>query len=257
MKFYFVLFIFFIFQIDSIFAQRLPFEKTKWIKTNAKKQKIDTSSIIPNSIKIIFPTDVVTEFSFDFQTNTISIPIFAKYDSVKISYQTLPFHITQKMYLRKTITRDSIKGRYTTEDLSQTITLIDKREEFFNLGNINKSGSLVRGISIGNTQNVFVNSALNLQLEGKLNNDITLNAVINDQNIPYQPDGIEFLLNYHIKKEILPQVMLFFNKKKITFYNFIKMGKVLFWILIMLSKITTQKLLQVLQPQKENLPLLP
>ncbi|TAH28661.1 MAG: hypothetical protein EAZ06_09400 [Cytophagales bacterium] len=233
MKFYFVLFIFFIFQIDSIFAQRLPFEKTKWIKTNAKKQKIDTSSIIPNSIKIIFPTDVVTEFSFDFQTNTISIPIFAKYDSVKISYQTLPFHITQKMYLRKTITRDSIKGRYTTEDLSQTITLIDKREEFFNLGNINKSGSLVRGISIGNTQNVFVNSALNLQLEGKLNNDITLNAVINDQNIPYQPDGNtlqvqEFdrvFIKLSHKKGNITAGDVVFQQKKNYFLQFYKNGQ--------------------------------
>lgn len=233
MKFYFVLFILFIFQIDSIFAQRLPFEKTKWIKTNAKKQKIDTSSIIPNSIKIIFPTDVITEFSFDFQTNTISIPILAKYDSVKISYQTLPFHITQKMYLRKTITRDSIKGRYTTEDLSQTITLIDKREEFFNLGNINKSGSLVRGISIGNTQNVFVNSALNLQLEGKLNNDITLNAVINDQNIPYQPDGNtlqvqEFdrvFIKLSHKKGNITAGDVVFQQKKNYFLQFYKNGQ--------------------------------
>ncbi len=188
MKF-FICLIFFLVQINAIFAQRLPFEKSKWIKTKAMNEKIDSLSIIPNSIKIISPNDSLLKYSFDFQTNSIKILSETQYDSVKITYQTLPFSVTQKMYLRKIISRDSIKGRYTTEDLAQTISIIDKKEEFFNLGNMNKSGSLVRGISIGNTQNVFVNSALNLQLEGKLTNDITLNAVINDQNIPYQPDG--------------------------------------------------------------------
>lgn len=186
---FFIFFLFFLVEIHTIFAQRLPFEKSKWIKTKGAIQKIDTLSIIPNSIKIIFPIDSSYKYSFDFQTNTIKILDQTKYDSVKIVYQTLPFSIAQKMYIRKTIQRDSIKGRYSSEDLSQSISILDKKEEFFNLGNINKSGSLVRGISIGNTQNVFVNSALNLQLEGKLTEDITLNAVINDQNIPYQPDG--------------------------------------------------------------------
>ena len=68
------------------------------------------------------------------------------------------------------------------EDFSQ-------KEQILNTPGINKTGNLARGISFGNTQNVFVNSALNLQLEGKLADNINLTAAISDQNVPFQPEG--------------------------------------------------------------------
>ncbi|MEJ7660606.1 MAG: hypothetical protein WKG07_13810 [Hymenobacter sp.] len=36
---------------------------------------------------------------------------------------------------------------------------------------------------------MFVNSALNLQLEGQLTENIRLTAAISDQNVPFQPEG--------------------------------------------------------------------
>ncbi|QKG53487.1 hypothetical protein [Hymenobacter sp. BRD67] len=36
---------------------------------------------------------------------------------------------------------------------------------------------------------MFVNSALNLQLEGQLTENIHLTAAISDQNVPFQPEG--------------------------------------------------------------------
>ncbi|MCQ4878626.1 hypothetical protein NE658_14150, partial [Ruminococcus bicirculans] len=64
-----------------------------------------------------------------------------------------------------------------------------QREELFATPGINKTGVISRGISAGNNQSVFVNSTLNLQLDGKLTDNLTLMAVISDQNIPFQPDG--------------------------------------------------------------------
>lgn len=192
-KVFFSVIIFYCLSFQFTYAQRLPFEKYKWIKNNILPQPIDSFSIVPNSIQIVFPKDTSLKFNFDFNTQRIYFyqkrKENFKIDSVKIAYQTLPFRFTEKKMIRKIIKKDTTKGRYSSEDLAQTISLIEKREEFFNLGNINKSGSLVRGIALGNTQNVFVNSSLNLQLEGKLTDDITLTAVISDQNVPYQPDG--------------------------------------------------------------------
>jgi len=51
------------------------------------------------------------------------------------------------------------------------------------------NGSLMRGLSLGNNQNVVVNSNLNLQMAGKLNNDIDVVAAISDENNPIQPEG--------------------------------------------------------------------
>lgn len=44
-------------------------------------------------------------------------------------------------------------------------------------------------MSFGNNQDVFVNSTLNLQMEGKLTDDLNIRAAITDHSIPFQPEG--------------------------------------------------------------------
>src|SRR5690606_21225061 len=54
---------------------------------------------------------------------------------------------------------------------------------------LNSRGSLVRGIRFGNNQSASVQSALDLQLTGNLTDEIGINAVISDNNVPIQADG--------------------------------------------------------------------
>jgi hypothetical protein len=110
----------------------------------------------------------------------------ARADSVLLCYRVLPVALLRARYRRPRRLMDSLDFRdrpmLRLEDFSQ-------KEQIISTPGINKTGNLSRGVSFGNTQNVFVNSALNLQLEGQLTEKIHLTAAISDQNVPFQPEG--------------------------------------------------------------------
>jgi hypothetical protein len=105
-------------------------------------------------------------------------------DSVLVCYRVLPLNLALARYKRQATARDSLSlpGAFNRPPGA-------RKEELFRTPGLNKTGTVTRGVSVGNRQNVFVNSALNLQLEGKLSDEISITAAITDQNIPFQPEG--------------------------------------------------------------------
>ncbi len=61
--------------------------------------------------------------------------------------------------------------------------------DLFNLKGLDYNGSFGRGINFGNNQSLVVNSNFDLQMAGKLSNDIEILAAISDSNLPIQADG--------------------------------------------------------------------
>lgn len=160
-------------------------QNCRYIKVSEEQQILDSLTLVPSTIT--FPNDTAVSYQFDLNTNSISFQGL-KLDSIRICYRTLPFDLhtnkarrTLDIYDSTALFKDAL--RY------QESLIIPKRQELFRTENIAKTGSISRGVSFGNRQDVFVNSTLNLQMEGELSDGVNLRAVITDQNVPFQPEG--------------------------------------------------------------------
>ncbi len=108
--------------------------------------------------------------------------------TVNVRYRILSFDLLKK-YAHKDInqihSRDSnsilVPNLFSSKKSSNT--------DLFQSSGINRTGSVSRGVLFGNNQNLSVNSTLNLQLSGKIADDVEILASISDDNIPIQPAG--------------------------------------------------------------------
>lgn len=105
-------------------------------------------------------------------------------DSVSLHYAVFPYMLT-RVYYRKN--PEDLKNADITS-VPYTVET-GKSEPYLNINGLDYTGSFARGISFGNDQDVVVNSSFNLQMSGKLANDVNINASITDNNIPIQPEG--------------------------------------------------------------------
>ncbi len=153
---------------------------------------IDTLNIIPHSVFIYDKHHQLIDQN-RYKVNYVKSYIlfnndssYNRYDSLKIAYRVFSFQIN-KSYQHKDIRK--IERNQNGRNNPFIYTYEKPFTDAFNYDAFNKNGSISRGISFGNNQDVVLNSSLNLQLSGKLNESVSIVAAITDQNIPLQPDG--------------------------------------------------------------------
>ncbi|MFD2245740.1 hypothetical protein [Pontibacter ruber] len=173
--------------------------RCKWLPVSSLPVILDSLTIEPSSVTFSGPRKEQFAFDYNYTTHEFQLTSFPPPDSIAVDtlgtmqplpdsvlvcYRVLPLNLTKPGFKRDVakLEMNSFRKDFYQEDFAA-------KEEIFRTPGLNKTGSISRGISFGNTQNVFVNSALNLQLDGKLTDDISITAAITDQNIPFQPEG--------------------------------------------------------------------
>lgn len=107
-------------------------------------------------------------------------------DSIEIVYRRFPMMFDQ-VFGRRSI--DLIQPEDAYLENPYTYRPMKNEQSVFGSTDLNKTGSISRGVGFGNNQDLTVNSTLSLQLNGKLNDKISILASVTDDNIPIQPDG--------------------------------------------------------------------
>ncbi|MBD3375684.1 hypothetical protein GF406_11665 [candidate division KSB1 bacterium] len=105
---------------------------------------------------------------------------------IRIHYRIVPVQLEKHFALNKLFKR--VPGAQTG-----TGEPVDPRrqeeEEIDYASQLNKSGSITRGISVGSNRGLKVNSSLNINVSGKVADKVEVLAALTDQNTPIQPEG--------------------------------------------------------------------
>ncbi len=219
---------------------------------NTAAQNVVVAKLTRNARRTVlnFKTDTLVFDTLSVVTGTVEVIPGIYTDSIKVHhaaataiwigngkpvelvlrYRVLPFYWYKPVSRRDTLGLNSLKRA----DYNPFIAAYNEVEEdpVFSEG-ISRSGSISRGITVGNNQDLAVNSSLNLQLQGSLTEDIKIEASITDQNIPIQPDGNtrqlqdfdQVYIRFYNKSHSLTAGDFWIQGKKGSFMRYYKRGQ--------------------------------
>ncbi|MCB9185285.1 MAG: hypothetical protein H6601_00900 [Flavobacteriales bacterium] len=150
---------------------------------------LDTLSIVPSSFELTKDGANIdsAKYQLEWYSGKLIVDESLVGSSVEAAYRVFP-----SLYSERTFNKDPARiqniRNVPPNPFSYTVQK-GTAQELFDLGTLSKSGSISRGVTIGNNQNLGVSSSLNLNLSGQLTPKIGIRAAITDNNIPFQPEG--------------------------------------------------------------------
>jgi len=203
----------------------------------AARTQIDTLSIRESSFLLKAGNDTLAPgiYTLHWAQATLlmdTVAFLKKYPHrppLTVSYRTWPYFFGQA------VQRIRISGDSSKQALPFTFSFPDETtdESIFITDGLEKNGSISRGIAFGNAQSLALNSALNVQLSGKLAENVEIQAAISDENVPLQPEGTtqriqdfdRVFIQLSVDKQKVTAGDFIINRPQSYFLNFLKKGQ--------------------------------
>ncbi|WP_340154330.1 hypothetical protein [uncultured Winogradskyella sp.] len=150
---------------------------------------IDSVSINPSRFQVKTKDNKIVDstlYSVDFAKAILRFKLPTEIDTIQIEYLRYPKFLT-KVY--KQLDDAVIVDRSSQFQQLYRLENNASNNTFTPFDGLTTSGSISRGVTIGNNQNSVLNSELDLQISGKLSDKVSLRASIQDANIPLQESG--------------------------------------------------------------------
>jgi hypothetical protein len=163
--------------------------KQKYYFVKSDTLYLDTLSLIPGTVELLVKNEPLDTagYRINYADKAIIFNTIPN-EPLKIKYRTFPFNFEKKVY-HQSISKLTKDLSLPLNPMTMAFAGVSSPNESFVSDGLNKNGSISRGISFGNNQDVVVNSSLNLQVSGKLTQDVDLLLAATDNNIPFQADG--------------------------------------------------------------------
>lgn len=184
-----LLILFSIFFCGFVFSQELSNHRVKEFLISNDTTQIDNQAIVPFSEIVRLNEAIIKNSIYEINYAEglfIVKDASLKGETIKITYKTIPVSFTESFEHKKMNVIES-KDSIVMNPFFYEYT--PAKDDIFYLNGLNKSGSISRGASFGNNQDLAINSSLNLQLSGKISNNVNILASISDDNIPIQAEG--------------------------------------------------------------------
>lgn len=153
--------------------------------------QIDSVSINPSYFKLVDKLGKTIDTSLykvNFSTSKLTLLNKSEVatDSIDIIYLPLPDFLT-KTY--RTYDPSIILNNESKQEQLIALQKPTAVNTFIPFDGLQTSGSITRGVRVGNNQNSVVDSELDLRITGKLNDKVSLRASIQDANVPQTQNG--------------------------------------------------------------------
>ncbi|NNF59069.1 MAG: hypothetical protein HKN04_12615 [Rhodothermaceae bacterium] len=130
-----------------------------------------------------------TQYRFEYPTGILTLRLAEPTDAeavLIVVYRVLDLGL-QEVYARRVVRADadSLGRQRVEEDTTRRAAL----GPLFGDSRLRRSGSITRGLIAGNNRDVSVESGLRMELSGPVTDDVTVQAVLTDENTPIQPEG--------------------------------------------------------------------
>lgn len=186
---HFYTFLLLLLSFSSLFSQEID-----WKNPNFRQKKIAVQDSVVLDSMLILPERIVLRnsagqtipqdsYTIDYEQAKIYFQQKEK-DSVVVNYYVHPRLKRQVIYPKNPkliVEKNNPVATYTVPENAKS------NPQLF--GGLNTRGSMVRGVSFGNNQGSSVTSTLDLQIDGKLSEKVSVRAAISDSNVPIEADG--------------------------------------------------------------------
>ena len=173
------------------------FEKEVFLiaDSSSLSYQLNDSLLIPDSEKVWADSVLLKnehDYSFDYLAGILN---FKKAPSgkrqIRIQYKIFPFSLKTEYFNREIVlVKKQNEGFKDFSNSAENSRPPQKKVSRDILGSqLRKSGSIIRGISVGSNQNLQVDSGLRIQISGQLADNVEVVASLTDQNTPIQPEG--------------------------------------------------------------------